>query len=270
MSRLFSRHLLVRVLRPLLFFALYSALVVFVEIVVLHKDFEFPAVVLTVMGLSLSVMLVFRNNTSYDRWWEARKLWGQLLNTSRSLMMLVNGWTWLPAEERRGFCSLVPGVAGGLRDHLRGAWPPPGLGPVLSVQELLHRAQTWRSAGLLDGFALLMVERHCSVLTDVIGACERIRGTLLPIGHRMVVLQVLVCYLAVLPIGLPNEIYSVVVAALVGYFLLTLEQLAEHLEEPFGTEPDDLPLDALAGRVASSHSELVAVPEVERVIPAAR
>jgi ion channel-forming bestrophin family protein len=267
MSRLFSFHMLRRVLRPLLLFALWSAVVVFIEIVILNKDFEFPAVVLTVMGVSLSVLLVFRNNSSYDRWWEGRKLWGQLLNTSRSLMMLVNGWTWLPAEERRGFCGAVPVVASMLKDHLRGAWPPPGLGPILSVQELVHRAQGWRSAGLLDGFGLAMVERHCSVLTDVIGGCERIRGTPLPVGHKTVILQVLVCYLAVLPVGLPNEVYSVVVAALVGYFLLTLELLAEHLEEPFGTDPDDLPVDALAGRVASSATELLAVPEVERAAP---
>lgn len=251
MSRFFSAHLFLRVLRPLLLFALYSVTVVFIEVVVMRKDFEFPAVVLTVMGLALSVLLGFRNNTSYDRWWEARKLWGQLLNTSRSLLMLVNNWE-LPDTEKTAFAEGLAEVATSLKAHLRGPWPPVSLAPVLKVQALVHTAQRWQREGRVDGFGVQMAERHCAILTDLIGGCERIRGTPLPLGHRTVIMQVLVCYLAVLPVGLPNEVYSAGVAALVGYFLLTLEQLAEHLEEPFGTEPDDLPLDMLAGKVAES------------------
>lgn len=231
-----------RILAGVGFFVIYSCLCMHYEVLLLGEDKEFPPGVNTLLGISLSVLIVFRNNSSYDRWWEGRKLWGQLVNRSRSLAALAWNIESVPEPERRQFLQSVSKFSFIFRDHLRGAWPAPDNLPQRQLMGLNGQLASWERAGQLSTHLFMALERNVSELYDVLGGCERIRGTPLPLSHRAIIPQALLCYLLALPWGLPHGLISISVMGLVSYFLLSLEMIAEELEEPFGQDPDDLPL----------------------------
>jgi putative membrane protein len=252
-------RLFFRVTRAVALFAIYSALVVHLEIVVLNREYEVSPIVLTAFGVALSLLMVFRTNSTYDRWWEGRKLWGVIIAAAQSLTMQVHGWSWVEASRRAEICQLIPRVAASLTEQLRGGWPPPSLGPSLVVQDLLHKINALWSEGLIHSLQYQVAESNLLAFIQGICGCGRIRGTLLPLSHRAVIPQVLLGYLLVLPFGLPNEYYSIVVSLTVGYFLVALEFIAKELEEPFGRELDDLDLDALTAGIEGAVRQLTAV-----------
>lgn len=255
-----SRSVLLRVSRYLVPYFLFCILVAYVEIVLLKKEFEVPSGVLTVMGVALSILLVFRNNSSYDRWWEARKLWGQLVNTSRSLVVMVRTWNWVDEGERNEFCQLVPGFAFALKEHLCNSWPPSGNLPLERIHDLMLRLSRWKLQAQIGERLYNMGEIYLSRFSDVLGGCERIKSTPLPLSHRTIIPQALVAYLLVLPAGLPNELYSVPICACVAYMLISLECIAEELQDPFGYHENDLPLEAICARLQASLDLLSRLP----------
>ncbi len=241
--------------------AIYSALDVFVE-TSLNDDIHFPDGVQAVLGGVLSLLLVFRTNSAYDRWWEARKLWGSLVNDTRNLALKVRTLVHVPQAERKRAGEVIMAFPNALRDHLRGRRSPYGPEGVHHVPLYLARAMfehvnRWKESGAIDGFTQTVLDRHVSAYMDIAGACERIRNTPLPLSHRALIPQVLLCYLLVLPISLPDNLWTIVVTCTVGYFMLGLEFIAEELEEPFGHDSDDLPLEAFCANMERSVLEVL-------------
>lgn len=259
-SRFLSFPIFRRILAGVVLFSAYAYVAMRFEVALLGRDVEFPPGVNTLLGVSLSVLMVFRNNSSYDRWWEGRKLWGQLVNRSRSLAALA--WNCLSIEEegRRRFLTDLGQFSYRLRDHLRGPWPAPDNGPQRALMGLNRQLAEWDRQGKLSTHLFLGMERNLSDLYDVMGGCERIRGTPLPLSHRAVVPQIVICYLLALPWGLPHGTLSVLVIALVSYFLISLEMIAEEIEEPFGQDPDDLPLTRTCVNIEKSLERQMSLP----------
>jgi len=258
-----------KTMQGVLLISIYSVGTMAYEVWLLGSDLEFPQGVHTLLGVSLSMLMVFRNNSSYDRWWEGRKLWGTLVNESRSLASAIWHIPTLPEEERHQSLQLISRFAFQLRDHLRGPWPAPDNLPQRTTMKLYASLNDWQQRGLLETQQYLVIERHLSVLFDVLGACERIRGTPLPLSHRAVVPQSMLTYLLALPWGLPNSHLSVLIVAVVSYFLVSLEMIAEELEEPFGQDPDDLPLTRTCLNIEKSIQRFfepppVLIPEIVR------
>ena len=222
-----------------------------------HPDlsFEFPPGVHTMMGLTLSILLVFRTNATYDRWWEARRLWGSLTNSSRALGQVV-GKLSVPEDEKREFARAQRQLPFDLREHLRAAQPPDIHHPLRLTDKMADLAEKWLQAGHINALQWPALEMRISALLDVIGGCERIRHTPLPLSHRAAIPQVLLAYLLILPWGLPHNPTSILIVAAATYFVLSLELIAEELEEPFGTEPDDLPLSRYSSTIARSLEQL--------------
>lgn len=231
-----------RILGSVVFFAVYSILSMAFEQQLLGEDLQFPQGVHTLLGVSLSALIVFRTNSSYDRWWEGRKLLGSLVNRSRALAALVWSQTHLSEASRQQFLKELGQFSFRLRDHLRGPQPPPDHLPQRTLLALGQQLAAWEREGGLPTHTFSSIERQLSELYDILGGCERIRNTPVPLSHRAVVPQVVVVYLLALPWGLPNGKLAVLIVALVAYFLVSLEMIAEEIEEPFGQEPDDLPL----------------------------
>lgn len=253
-----------RLLLPVLGVAAYSAGVMALEEQWFHQEFLVPAGIHAVLGFLLGLCLVFRTNTAHDRWWEARKLWGQVVNDLRNLATKARALVELSAEERADFADRLVAYAGGLRDHLRGSFQLrdlPGLegaeaqpahGPSWLAARVWNRLAAWRAQGRLDEPGMLALDRHASPLLDVCGGCERIKNTPLPFSHRVSIRQVLVLYLLVMPWSLENSPAAFLVPALAAWFLLGLEQVAHDIEEPFGPEEDDLPLDEICAGLERS------------------
>lgn len=230
------------ILGGVIFFCVYGWLSMRYEILILGEDMEFPGSVNTLLGVSLSVLIVFRTNGSYDRWWEGRKLWGSLVNRSRSLGALVWSAQTLPLEERRRFLGDIGRFCYELRDHLRGPWPAPDNVPQRTLNCMNLQLARWDQLGLTSTHLFMSIERNLNDFYDYHGACERIRGTPLPLSHRAIVPQAIFIYLLALPWGLPHGPISIMIIGVVAYFLISLEMIAEEIEEPFGQDPDDLPL----------------------------
>ncbi|RKP43298.1 bestrophin family protein [Trinickia fusca] len=239
----------------------------------------------SLIGLTLAIFLGFRNNTSYARYWEARMLWGTVLNDTRALtrqaLTLVDDRSDVPA-----FVNRLIAFAYALRHQLRGTdakvdlerlLPAPDCARLTNVRYkpamLLVMAGEWlreqRRRGQLSDPLAQAIEGPLCRLGDALGGCERIAGTPIPFTYAVIIHRTVYLYCLLLPFGLAGSIGSMtpVVVGFVAYTFFALEALSAEIEDPFGMQPNDLPLDALCQGIEASllealgHRDLPAVPE---------
>ncbi|MFM0321511.1 bestrophin family protein [Caballeronia glebae] len=233
------------------------------------------------VGIALAVFLGFRNGASYERWWEGRRLWGALLNTSRALAQQVLS---LPenrdrAQSRRLLAALG-GLSHALRHQLRGTDALADLAPRLPPE--LHArvaAAQFRPAlilvwlgewvaerkreGVLDGYAVLAIQHNLNALSDVIGGCERIASTPLPFSYSVMIHRTIYLFCVMLPFGLVDGagLLTPLFALLVAYAFMALEAIAAQIEDPFGLEENDLALNAMCDTIEAALHDMAADPE---------
>lgn len=242
---------------------LYAALIVWLETDVWRIAVPLGPSFLSILGIILGLLLVFRTNTAYDRWWEGRRLWGQLVNTSRALAHALDAMLPRTSDRRDDYATLLGRFPRALADHLRR--PRDAGGPhvpnevVRSLSRALHEDI---QAGHLPREAIIALTPMVSVLDDVCGACERIRNTPIPFSYSSYVKQFVMLYALVMPFGLVREFgYGTVIASMFTFFAtMGLELLATEIEEPFGTDRNDLPLDEIAQRIAGDTRYLLTSP----------
>ncbi|WNG53489.1 hypothetical protein F0U59_00825 [Archangium gephyra] len=251
------------VMPRVLFFGLYGLLVGLVHEVLDWSPMGSGPVQFTAAFLAL--LLVLRTNSGYDRWWEARKLWGGIVNQSRNLA--IAGLSYGPSdpEWRERFVRWTAAFCHVSRRSLRGERNVPELRPLLQddqAVERIARAQHMPTfvarviAGLLreavdhgemDRVAFLAVDRERAELIDHVGGCERILKTPLPKVHTSKLRRFIVLYLLALPIAVVGTWwFPGLVTALVAYPLLAIDQIAVELENPFSPKNlSHLPLDPI-------------------------
>lgn len=270
-----------RKLLPLLvLMAAYTAGVKWVEMNHLHLREDHPLRNITVMhgllGIAISMLLVFRTNTAYDRWWEGRKLWGSLVNCSRNLAMKLDAL--LPpdaATERAWFASAMGLYARELRNHLLreqtrlelDALPHPELRtldrsrhvPSQIVALIQTRLVRLRREGRIDGDHLLLLNNDMTALLDICGACERIKNTPIPYSYTTFIKKFIVIYTLTLPLGHVFALgwIAVPVVTFIFYVLASLELIAEEIEDPFGGDSNDLPMDRLSAMIDRNAREIL-------------
>jgi putative membrane protein len=261
-----------RLFPMMLCIAAYCGLVEYVEVQYFHltdaSRVRNVSIVHTLLGLALSMLLVFRTNTAYDRWWEARKLWGSLVNSSRSLAIQIAAL--IPAGPDRTFlCSALATYPVVLRDHLR-AVPPDRRDPLpagLATNPQGHVPSQVTSAILtrlmqagIGPDRLLLVNPEVRNYSDVCGACERIRNTPIPFSYSVFLKKFIFIYVMTMPVSYSVTLDWLVipVVVLVFYALASLELIAEEIENPFGTDPNDLPLESICETIRKSVVEILA------------
>lgn len=230
----------------------YAALIVWIETDVIGHLVPLGPSFLSILGIILGLLLVFRTNTAYDRWWEGRRLWGQLVNVSRGFSrqldaMLGDSPSRLPARE--GYARLLATFPGSLAAHLRQPGSVTGPDAPAELLTALHRRVHADIAhGHLASDARIALSPLLQQFDDVMGACERIRNTPIPYSYSSYVKQFVLLYALILPFGLARDFgYGAVIASMLTFFAtMGLELLAEEVEEPFGGDRNDLPLDDLA------------------------
>lgn len=285
LSAIFSFHRAdtVRRLGPLLLLmTVYTSLV---AVSVLHivgrtvpADWSNIAVMHSLLGFALSTLLVFRTNTAYDRWWEGRRQWGALINNCRSLAIkLAHILTENDHADRAYFRALIPNFAFVLKNHLRSEiredeWSPPPGGP--TAAEALPEGQHLPSRvtfllfskldelyqrGVVRSEHLLILNAEFQALTDVTGACERIRNTPIPYSYSSFLKKFIVIYCLALPFGyvMLLHYWVIPVVVFIFYVLASLEQIAEEIEDPFGTDDNDLPTEQLCANLRKVVEELM-------------
>ncbi|CAB3782532.1 bestrophin family protein [Paraburkholderia fynbosensis] len=235
----------------------------------------------SLIGIALAVFLGFRNNASYDRWWEARKLWGQLLNESRSLTRQVFTLASrpLPKEELEAFLAALGALPHALRHQLRKSDPHDDLAarlpaplferviasrykPATLLLYLGEWVQRQAQAGAIEPMAVLAFDRNLNGLSDVIGGCERIVSTPLPFAYSVMIHRTVYFFCASLPFGLVDSIgvFTPVFAVFVAYTFMAHEAIASQLEEPFGTDDNDLALNTMSAMIEDALRDLRGEP----------
>ncbi|RFM36453.1 bestrophin family protein [Chitinophaga silvisoli] len=255
----------------------YSAVVALLELKVLHlsdiAEWKNIVFVHSVLGFVISLLLVFRTNTAYDRWWEGRRLWGTLVNNSRNLALKLNAM--VPASNtasRDFFRIMIPNYAFALKNHLRNKYLPEELeqGPGMEIDEkkhvpnqiagqiIAHVNDLYRKQQI-TGEQLIILNDELQAFTDVCGACERIRNTPIPFSYSVFIKKFIFFYVMTLPFGYVFTVGFLIIPIVVFifYVLASLELIAEEIEDPFGFDANDLPTDTISANIRKHVAEIL-------------
>jgi ion channel-forming bestrophin family protein len=227
----------------------------------------------SLLGFVLSLLLVFRTNTAYDRWWEGRKLWGSLVNSSRNLAIKLNAILETnDVANRKFFQKMIPAYAFALRHHLA----KESIRLELDEEELKTIDQSKHVPNQIASLIIKKINRlylekkitdthllnlnlELSSFTDICGACERIKNTPIPFSYSLFVKKFIFFYIMTLPFGfvLNMGYYVIPVVVFIFYVLASLEMIAEEIEDPFGNDTNDLPTKKIAENIKKHVAELL-------------
>jgi putative membrane protein len=264
----------------LAFTMLVAIVVTVIDLNVSYFHPDLTTIPFTLMGLALGIFLGFRNNTSYDRFWEGRKLWGSLVNSTRSItrqILTLVGESVPTGPDKSGpgrdeivsfqreMVHRVAAYAHALKHHLRDQDRVDDLAPLISKQEIdslrreinrpiaiLQRlGDRFRDAyrqGWVHPMHLPVFEQSLVALTDIQGGCERIKSTPIPLSYTSLIHQIVAIYCIFLPFGIVKSVgaFTPVVVGIVAYAFYGLDAIGDEIENPFGIDPNDLPLSALS------------------------
>ncbi|MGE8555506.1 MAG: bestrophin family protein [Chryseobacterium jejuense] len=232
---------------------------------------------LTLFGFVLALFLGFKNNASYDRFWEGRKLWGALLNTARSLtrqaLTLKNATeSSLSVSE---FIKLLGAFIFALKHQLRGTDAHQDLKerlnedqlkivsaakykPTVIMRLLAEWVQKAKEEGSIDTIQQARFDENFDKLSDILGGCERIVSTPLPYSYRVLLHRTVYIYCFLLPFGLVDSLrwFTPLIVVFVAYTFVAFEAIADEIEEPFGTEANDLALNSMSVMIDETIHEM--------------
>lgn len=260
----------------LLGFAIFATVIVYLS---LHYDhifnFKSTTAIHSLLGFVFGLLLVFRTNTAYDRWWEGRKQWGAMVNDCRNLAMKLN--TLLPRKEvdlREYYKHMIPNYVFAMKEHLREGvnWSEIKTEaidnieeiknkdhvPNALVQQMYWKLQTQFDNGNLTGEQMLMLDKELKGLSDNIGACERILNTPIPYSYSLFLKKFIFAYTITMPLGMASDFkyWTVPIVTFILYVFSSIELLAEEIENPFGLDNNDLPTDDIALTIKNNVHEI--------------
>jgi putative membrane protein len=228
------------------------------------------------LGFVMSILLVFRTNTAYDRWWEARKQWGSLTNSSRTLAIKMNAFLGKDDSVNRSFFrKSIPLFADTLFTHLRSnktrfmldevdhpefeSLDDQKHGPNQVASMIVDRTNSLYKQNILSGDQLIVINNELQSFTDICGACERIKNTPIPMSYSSFIKKFIFIYVATLPVGYVSSMGYFVIAAVpfIFYVMASLELIAESIEDPFGLDPDDLPIEKMGENIRAHVVEIL-------------
>ena len=231
----------------------------------------------SLLGISIAIFLGFRTNTSYARFNEARCLWGSLLISTRTIIRQLRGVLAEPAEEKM-IGQLLVAFVWSLNHQLRKTDASADLKRLLPAavydnvmkspnsslrtNRLLLLLGEWlgaqyRASKISDN-VYVAIDRQLSEMAHVQGACERIANTPIPFAYSLILKRTVYLFCTVLPFALVDDLRFLTpfVSVFISYTFLAMETVAEEIEEPFGTSPNDLALNAICTTVETNVLEM--------------
>lgn len=265
-----------RILLPaMLSLGAYSAVVSFLLLDVFGLHPKSTTILHSLLGFVISLLLVFRTNTAYDRWWEARKLWGALVNNSRNLSIKTKAL--FPANEHVLVNTLLTNFCIALKHRLRNetgfeylkaceGFDPATIAHKKNIPNhmaslLFAKANELYKKQVMSGEQFLLIKDELTALTDITGACERIKNTPIPYSYSLFIKKFIFIYSLTIPFGLLGDFgyYIIPITMFIFYALTSLEVIAEEIEDPFGKESNDLPTDEIVINIEKSITEIFAI-----------
>jgi len=223
------------------------------------------------LGFVISLLLVFRTNTAYDRWWEGRKLWGSLVNNSRNLAIKLSA-ILKDETDRSFFRKFIPMYAHILQIHLKDDDTSKQLfeDVDLEIDHHKHKPNQLKKiiyqkindlydAKKITGDQLIILNEELKSFTDICGACERIKNTPIPYSYSAFIKKFIFFYTMTLPFGYSVSLgyFVAPVVVFVFYVLASLELIAEEIEDPFGDDENDLPIKKISENIKKHVEELI-------------
>ncbi|PWA04762.1 bestrophin family protein [Flavobacterium psychrotolerans] len=223
------------------------------------------------LGFVISLLLVFRTNTAYDRWWEGRKMWGALVNNSRNFAIKLSV-ILQDEKDRNYFRKMIPSYASILHKHLNDTDTSKQLFEDVDLEIDHHKHKPNQAAKMLfqkindlyvskkiTGDQLIILNAEAQSFTEICGACERIKNTPIPYSYSAFLKKFIFFYVMTLPFGYSFSLgyYVVPVVVFIFYVLASLELIAEEIEDPFGTDENDLPTHKIAENIKKHVEELI-------------
>ena len=245
-------------LRTLMVTLLASAIVL-VEILHPSSFTKVNATPFTLLGLSLSIFMSFRNNACYDRWYEARKAWGEVIVHIRSVIRETH--VIRESAERKPLLLNLCGFAHALNARLRKEseadasrqWITPkhaaGVPDYSAriLQQVGQQCSDLHQNGELSECRYMLLANHLTSLTQAQAVCERIKTTPLPFPYTLLLHRTIYLFCILLPFAMAEPLgwLTPLFTAIVSYTFFGLDAIADELEDPFGRDENDLPTDAL-------------------------
>ncbi|MXS83607.1 bestrophin family protein [Nitrosomonas oligotropha] len=272
---------------PRILMVTISAMIVtYIELYYNIQAYTLTTTPFLLVGVALGIFLGFRNSASYDKFWEGRKLWGALVNTSRNLARQTCFLIQSPQDNdairqfREMFVKRMIAYVHALRCHLRKEdsaeeikkfLAPEDLAQVLQsthrplaiLQQLGRDLAIARKRQWLSEFNHPAMDAQINELTHILGGCERIRNTPLPFSYSVLIHRIVASYCFFLPFGLveTTSMLTPIVVLLISYAFFELDAIGDEIEDPFGLQPNDLPLTAISRNIEINLLELIDAPD---------
>ncbi len=227
-----------------------------------------------ILSFIISMLLVFRINSAYDRWWEGRKAWGVLVNKSRNLSLKIVVYFSEENDTKLFFSRMIGNYAQACKQHLRSYSDLDKLDlnfdekkylstkkhiPNAIAKLMFKKIKLAHNLGKISSEDMIVITKDLDVFTDVIGICERIKKTPIPFSYNIYLKKVILIFCISLPFGLVSVFgyFTCLLTTFTFYVFVSLEIISEEIEDPFGTDDNDLPLDDLAVTISNNSKEIL-------------
>lgn len=253
--------------KELIYMGIFTLLIAFLKIHFFPKvDYLDKLIaVYSLIGFVISLLLVFRTNTAYDRWWEGRRKWGELVNDTRNFSVKINAMV-SNTDEKKEFARLIHLFVFSMKEHLRKGVLIDELPfteneklqlntskhiPTTVVGWIYAKIHVLVKEGKLYKEDLIVLDKNLNGFLEACGACERIKNTPIPFSYSLFIKKFIFIYVLTLPLAFVSVFgyLSALIATFVFYVLVSMEVLAEEIEDPFGDDDNDLPTDQLSQKM---------------------
>ncbi len=268
---------MVKIMRGVLLIGLTSAATV---VPILYFDLEkqllMDSSVFSLLGIVLSILLVFRTNSAYDRWWEGRKQWGALVNHCRNMAVMAHATLPKEDKETRHYLAVhISNFCIAFKEHLRkgvkleelvsvskeelAEYSTKGHIPNHISYQIKNKLQESYKKGDLTGEDILNFKPHTQALLDILGACERIKKTPIPFSYAVYIKIFITVYGILLPFAMVQTFgyWTIPLVMLIFFAFIGVELMAEEIEDPFGLDCNDLPTGTISHTIKDNVFEIL-------------
>ncbi len=275
----YSRAVMRTLTPALIFMGIFSTVLCYVLLDILRfheSDFHTTISMHSLLGIVLGLFLVFRTNSAYDRWWEGRKLWGSLVNNTRNFAHKLNACLDPnDTENRQWFAQMIPNFVISVKEQLRRGvnindldiTDDKFLSRLEGVKHIPNRLSSMMyervnklyEKKMISGDHLFLLDKELKEFSEILGGCERIKSTPIPYSYTMYIKQFIFIYVITLPFAFvtTSGYITVPIVMLVTFVLLSVELIAEEIEDPFGRDINDLPTDELTEKIKGNVREIL-------------
>ena len=268
---------MVKISRAVLIIGVYSSVVcILAEYMEWVDQIMMNTTIFSLLGVILSIFLVFRTNTAYDRWWEGRKQWGALVNHTRNLAIYVD--TMFPKKDdevRRFMGKHIANFCYALAEHLRNGtklenliyltdedreeYESKGHIPNHIALQIMERIAEGHRKGEINEGDYINIKPQHQALLDILGACERIKKTPIPFSYNVYLRIFITAYGIMLPFALLStfHLWTIPIVMFIFFALIGVELLGEEIEDPFGLDCNDLPTGDIAHTIRNNIFEIL-------------